>query len=135
MADRWDEPMRHEPIDTNRRGSIGQRYDLDDGEDRFESAPRWRREEARAPDEDRYAGRFDAFLDSEQDAAAEQREFLDGEFVLTREGKVGTDPEGRAAMIGCDAVVGEDAEASVLKESGEDVGHGRDLLELVAELV
>ncbi|MEE8611819.1 MAG: PBP1A family penicillin-binding protein [Sphingomonas aquatilis] len=72
MADRWDEPMRHEPIDTNRRGSIGQRYDLDDGEDRFESAPRWRREEARAPDEDRYAGRFDAFLDSEQDAAAEQ---------------------------------------------------------------
>ena len=26
MADRWDEPMRHEPIETNRRGSIGQRH-------------------------------------------------------------------------------------------------------------
>jgi len=85
MADRWDEPMRHEPIDTNRRGSIGQRYDLDDEEPAFERAPRWRREEPHDADEDRYAGRFDAFLDSEeesQDEAPPRRPRNIGRWIL-----------------------------------------------------
>ncbi|MBI0475821.1 PBP1A family penicillin-binding protein [Sphingomonas sp. MA1305] len=30
MADRWDEPMRQDPVDPPRRSAIGQRYALDD---------------------------------------------------------------------------------------------------------
>lgn len=60
MADRWDEPMRHDPVDTSRR-SIGQRYVLDD-----EPESRWERvQEARDPHayDDRLHGRFDDFVD------------------------------------------------------------------------
>ncbi|GAA0657413.1 penicillin-binding protein 1A [Sphingomonas insulae] len=63
MADRWDEPMRHEPVDTTRRTPIGQRYALDD-----EPVARAHRDRGIDRD-DRYAGRFDAFLgDDDADA-------------------------------------------------------------------
>ena len=59
MADRWDEPMRHEPVDTTRRSSIGQRYQLDDEPAAF---PRRDRDQSGGRDE-RLTGRFDAFVD------------------------------------------------------------------------
>ncbi|WP_294138404.1 PBP1A family penicillin-binding protein [Sphingomonas sp.] len=59
MADRWDEPMRHEPVDTNRRTPIGQRYQLDD--DPAASARRDRPYDR----DDRLSGRFDAFVDDD----------------------------------------------------------------------
>ncbi|NYD88377.1 transglycosylase domain-containing protein [Sphingomonas melonis] len=50
MADRWDEPMRHEPVETNRRNTIGRRYELDD------EAPH------DPPRDRRFGGRFDDFI-------------------------------------------------------------------------
>jgi penicillin-binding protein 1A len=49
MADRWDDPMRHDPVDPSRKSAIGRRYELDD-----EPAPRWQQSR-----DDRLTGRFD----------------------------------------------------------------------------
>jgi len=61
MADRWDEPMRHEPVDPSRKTSIGRRYELDD-----DPAPRRDRPQAGERDA-RLSGRFDDFLDDAPD--------------------------------------------------------------------
>jgi penicillin-binding protein 1A len=65
MADRWDEPLRHDPLDPSRKSTIGERYELDDA-----PAPRWnlghdaatRDVHRDAPYNERLNGRFDAFV-------------------------------------------------------------------------
>ena len=69
MADRWDEPMRHESIDTHRLGPIGRRYALDD-----DTTP--------PPATDPYANRFADFHDSPADDAPERRRFPLGRWIV-----------------------------------------------------
>jgi penicillin-binding protein 1A len=70
MADRWDEPMRHDSIDTHRLGPIGRRYALDD--------------EAPAADvHDRYADRFADFHDdAPADDVAPRRRLPVGRWIV-----------------------------------------------------
>ncbi|WP_288936335.1 transglycosylase domain-containing protein [uncultured Sphingomonas sp.] len=69
MADRWDEPMRHESIDTHRLGPIGRRYALDD-----DTTP--------PPATDPYANRFADFHDAPADDAPERRRFPLGRWIV-----------------------------------------------------